>query len=762
MSDPDFLKFLNPPQREAVTHGDGPLLIIAGAGSGKTRVLTYRIAWLVGHLGVPPARILAVTFTNKAAGEMRDRVRGLLGAAANDVWVGTFHSTCARILRKEIHHLGYSTGFVIYDEKDSQGLIREALRRCDLDEKIYAPGAMLWQIEQAKHEALSPEQAAARADGLQSSRVAKVYEVYQELLRESNALDFGDLIRLTVELFERHPRVAEYYAQRWRHVLVDEYQDTNHAQYRLVRLLARASGNLCCVGDEDQNVYSWRGATIRNILDFEHDFPGARVVKLEQNYRSTNLILKAAGSVVARNRRRRAKSLWTDRAGGEPIVLYEGRDEYDEARFIVGEIRRLALERYRHGGMAIFYRTNAQSRVIEEELLAANIGYTVVGGVKFYDRAEVKDLLAYLRVIHNPADAMGLRRIINTPPRGIGKTTIDRAEERARKANAPLEAAMRALVDDPEAPAAARRKIAEFFQLIDRLREGARGALPSALLQKVIERTGYTRRLEAEDTPESRSRVENIEELVTSVFTFEENTPDASLAGYLDQITLVSDVDQLEEAPERVVLMTVHSAKGLEFPIVFMAGMEEGLFPHGMSADDPERLEEERRLCYVGMTRAKDRLYLLRAVARRVFGSLRFNEPSRFFAEVPPELIAAVRARERGWEPGPARTAPRGAGRPEASRAKGARADFNARSGTKRAIDYSYDQSGEYGEDGERALSPLADLHLTRGMQVRHPNLGLGTIERLEGEGRQARIVVRFQRAGLRTFMLAYAELEIV
>ena len=756
MPEPDFLKFLNPPQREAVTHGEGPLLIVAGAGSGKTRVLTYRIAYLVGHRGVPPERILAVTFTNKAAGEMRDRLRGLLGEAAADLWVGTFHSTCARILRKEIHHLGIPTGFVIYDEKDTQGVVREALRRCDLDEKIYAPGPMLWQIEQAKNEALSPEALAERADGPQSARVATVYGVYQALLRENRALDFGDLIRLTVELFERHPRVADWYRDRWRHVLVDEYQDTNLAQYRLVRLLAQGAGNLCCVGDEDQNVYSWRGATIRNILDFDRDFPDARVVKLEQNYRSTNLILRAAGAVVARNRRRRPKSLWTDRPGGDPIVVYPARDEHDEARFIVGEIERMRARGLKAHDVAIFYRTNAQSRVIEESLLEANIAYAVVGGVKFYDRAEVKDLLAYLRVIHNPADAVGLKRIVNTPARGIGKTTIDRAEERSRHEGIPLHEAFRAEPGDPRTPTRSSRQVGDFLAFLDRLREVSGDALPSTLLQRVIEETGYVRRLDAEDTPEARSRVENIEELVTSVFTFEETTPDATLASYLDQITLVSAVDTLEEAPDRVVLMTVHSAKGLEFPVVFIAGMEEGIFPHGLSQQDAESIEEERRLCYVGMTRAKDRLYLTRAAARRVFGSLRFNDPSRFFDEIPEEFVCVAPPRGGGGLEIDSRGARR-----TVLRRRGGGGASQAGDGQRR-IDYDYDQTGEYGEDREMPHSDLAGMSLEKGMRVRHPNLGLGSIERLEGEGRRARVVIRFERAGLRTFMLAYAELEIV
>jgi len=749
MPEPEFLRFLNPPQREAVTHGEGPLLVVAGAGSGKTRVLTYRIAYLVGHLGIAPPHILAVTFTNKAAGEMRERVRALLGASAAALWVGTFHSTCTRILRKEIHHLGYSPGFVIYDEKDQVGVVREALRRSGLDERVYAPRAVLWHIDRAKNEALSPEDLAARADGPQSAQIAQVYAAYQQLLRTSSALDFGDLIRLTVLLFERHPRVVQWYRERWRHVLVDEYQDTNTAQYRLIRLLVGGTSNLCVVGDEDQNVYSWRGATIRNILDFEKDFPGARVVKLEQNYRSTNVILQAAGAVVRRNRRRRPKALWTDRPGGDLVVLHEARDEFEEARFVVEEIRRLAAEGYRPGDIAIFYRTNAQSRVVEEQLLGANVAYTVLGGVRFYDRAEVKDLLAYLRVIHNPADAVGLKRIINSPPRGIGKTTVERAETLAREEGIPLHEALRRFSQDDSTLGATRRKVGDFLAMIERLREKAQDGLVSAIVQKVIMETGYVRHLVEEDSPESRSRGENIQELVTSVFAFEESTPDASLASYLDQITLVSDADGLAKTPDHVVLMTVHSAKGLEFPVVFMVGMEESLFPHSLSLDDPEAVEEERRLCYVGMTRAKNRLYLSRAGARRVYGSLRFNEPSRFFAEIPPELLSASSPFEAFAAPKRVHAARRTVIRKRAGAAPDRRG---------RTIDYSYDQSGEHdGNDG--APEPLP---LESGMRVRHPNLGFGTVDRLDGEGARARVVIRFERAGVRTFMLAYAELEIV
>ncbi|MDP3937841.1 MAG: UvrD-helicase domain-containing protein [Deltaproteobacteria bacterium] len=757
MSGTEFLDQLNPPQREAVTYGGGPLLIVAGAGSGKTRVLTYRIAYLVRHLGVDPGRILATTFTNKAAGEMKNRARALLGTAAGDLWVGTFHSTCTRILRKDIHHLGYSPGFVIYDEKDTESLAKEALRRCDLDEKIYTPSAMRWQIDRAKNDCLGPEGLAASADRAFGPQVTRVYEVYQQLLRENNALDFGDLIRLTVMLFERFPKVVEWYREKWEHVLVDEYQDTNMAQYRLVRLLAAGQQNLCCVGDEDQNIYSWRGATIRNILDFEKDFPGAHVVKLEENYRSTNAILQAAGAVVARNRRRREKSLWTSRSGGHPATLYQAPNEFEEARYVVREIGKLRREGFRAGDFAIFYRTNAQSRVIEECLLADNYAYTVVGGVKFYARAEVKDLLAYMRVLHNPLDAVGLKRIINSPPRGIGKTTIARAEDLARERGLHLADALRALVEDERTGAAARRKVGDFLASLRELQKEAGTLLPSALLQQIIARSGYVDKLRHQDTPESLSRIENIDELVTSIYAFEENTPDATLGIYLDQISLVADVDSLDETADRVVLMTVHSAKGLEFPVVFMLGMEETLFPHSLSRDDPEAVEEERRLCYVGMTRAKDRLYLSHAVSRRVFGSLRFNDPSRFLAEIPEELLDSQVAADRGWaapERSPARPVIH---RPGASSSRPLR---RKPQDGERVIDYSFDQSSDYGDepgDGNAGVPALE-----AGDRVSHPNLGRGTVERLEGEGRRTRVVVRFERGGTRTLMLAYSELEIV
>lgn len=753
MTDPDFLETLNPPQREAVTYRSGPLLIVAGAGSGKTRVLTHRIAYLVQHLGVDPADILATTFTNKAARAMKDRIRELLGPIADAVWVSTFHSTCTRILRKEIHHLGYTPGFVIYDEKDTEALVREALRRCDLDEKLYTPSAMRWQIERAKNDSLGPEQLDGSSDHFFSSQVTRVYGVYQKLLQENNAVDFGDLIRLTVLLFGRFPRVADWYRDRWQHILVDEYQDTNLAQYQLVRLLAGRNRNLCCVGDEDQNIYSWRGATIRNILDYEKDFPGARVVKLEQNYRSTNLILKAAGAVVARNRRRRVKSLWTSRAGGDPITLYQAANEFGEARFVVQEIARLSRKGLQAGDFAIFYRTNAQSRVIEECLLGENYAYSVVGGVRFYDRAEVKDLLAYLRVIHNPRDSVGLKRIINSPTRGIGKATIGRAESLADAQGLHPSNALRALAADEKTAPATRKKVGRFLTLMDELREEAAHLLPSALLQSVIERTGYLKRLEAADTPESLSRVENIEELVTSLYAFEENTPDADLGTYLDQISLVTDLDSFEQASDRVVLMTVHSAKGLEFPVVFIIGLEESLFPHSLSRDDPDSIEEERRLCYVGMTRAKDRLYLSHALSRRVYGSLRFNDPSRFLDEIPEDLLDTKTDPEAGGVGAEAAFSP-GAIRRRAQRDRRRRALAAGESD----IDYSFDQSSGYDDE----TNDIADMTLEPGTRVSHPNLGMGAVERVEGEGRRARVVVRFDRGGTRTLMLAYAELEIV
>ncbi len=724
-----LLEGLNPEQREAVQATEGPLLVLAGAGSGKTRVLTNRVAWLIGVCGIAPEAILAVTFTNKAAGEMRERVVKLLGPDARDVWLSTFHSSCVRILRREIGHLGRSRGFVIYDEDDSLSLVREALRRHGRDPKEEAR-SLRWRIDQWKNAGLLPAAAAERAEDLESEASAEVYATYQRLLADANALDFGDLLLLTVELFDRHPEVLRHYQERWQYVLVDEYQDTNRVQYRLVNQLAAAHRNLCVVGDPDQSIYAWRGADVRNILDFGRDFPDATVVKLERNYRSTQRILSGAGAVVENNRDRPAKRMVTDRGEGDRIVVYASRDDRDEAQFVVrGLLDAVREAGHSYGQCAVFYRTNAQSRPIEEELLKYDVPYVVVGGVRFYERAEVKDALAYLRLLVNPADAAALRRIVNRPARGIGKTTLGRAEALAEERGLSLLEAIRALdeADTGRAGAALLR----FTTLLDGLADEVLGAPPADAIARVLERSGTLRALETEGTPEAQARLENLRELLLGAQDFATVDDEASdgrspLEQFLDQVALVSDLDSAELRDDRVSLMTVHSAKGLEFPVVYVVGLEEGVFPHQASSRDAKAIEEERRLCYVAMTRAMERLTLCWAHERRRYGSRSFGTPSRFLDEIPSDLV------ERLGEP-----------------------SFGSSASDGPSYDYSYDQRSPAAtsEDGDGAVR--------RGTRVRHPIFGAGVVLEVSGSGRDQALRIRFDRAGVKKIVVRYANLEL-
>jgi DNA helicase-2/ATP-dependent DNA helicase PcrA len=728
---PSILEGLNPEQRLAATTTEGPLLVLAGAGSGKTRVLVHRIAYLIGVCGIPAEGILAVTFTNKAAGEMRERVHKLLGPAAEGLWVTTFHSACVRILRRDIGHLGMSRGFVIYDEDDSLGVIKEALRRHGLDPKTNEPRRLRWRIDQWKNAGLLPAQVAERATDLDDELASEVYTTYQRLLVEANALDFGDLILQTTELLERFPAVAAWYRRRWQYVLVDEYQDTNRVQYKLVGQVAREHRNLCVVGDADQSIYKWRGADVRNILDFEQDYPDAKVVKLERNYRSTQSILDGATAVVRHNRGRKEMRMFTEQEGGEPIRLYQAVDDRDEAQFVIREILRAVREKGRaFGECAIFYRTNAQSRPFEEELLKYDVPYAVVGGVRFYERAEVKDALAYLRLVANPADAMALRRIVNNPPRGIGRTTVERAEELAAERGVTLLEAVRAHAASPEAGRAAP-KLRAFLDLADALAREIPHLPPAEAIARVLDRSGYLAHLEREGTPESEGRLENLKELLVGAEDFaaanagvpgDERT---SLELFLDQVALVSDLDAYDAAPDRVTLMTLHSAKGLEYPIVFVVGLEEGIFPHAASARDASGIEEERRLCYVGMTRAMERLHLTCASERRRYGSRTFNAPSRFLSEIPPELTSGG-----DFDRSAPDTAERGAAR-------------------GRSLDYSLGHAEAQPADG-----------VVKGMRVRHPIFGSGTIAEVVGAGPNQKLRIQFERVGMKTVLVRFANLE--
>jgi DNA helicase-2/ATP-dependent DNA helicase PcrA len=723
-----LLEGLNPEQQEAVRTTEGPLLVVAGAGSGKTRVLTHRVAWLVGVCGIAPEAILAVTFTNKAAGEMRERVEKLLGPDARGVWLSTFHASCVRILRREIGHLGRSRGFVIYDEDDTLALAREVLRRHGIDPKEQAR-RLRWRIDQWKNAGLLPAAAAERAEDFESEQAAELYASYQRLLAEANALDFGDLLLLTVELFERFPQVLRHYQERWQYVLVDEYQDTNRVQYRLVNQLAAGHRNLCVVGDPDQSIYRWRGADVRNILDFERDFADAKVVTLHRNYRSTQRILSGAGAVVENNPGRPAKRMVTDRGDGRPIAVFAARDDRDEAQFVVRGILDAVREGGRcYGQCAVFYRTNAQSRPFEEELLKYDVPYVVVGGVRFYERAEVKDALAYLRLLVNPADAAALRRIVNRPARGIGKSTLERAEALALERGVPLLEGLRALAGESGRAGTAVRG---FIGLLDALAGEIAGAGPAEALARVLERSGYRRALEAEGGPEAEARLENLRELLLGAEDFAAaNAGEADARGpleqFLDQVALVSDIDAADLRDERVSLMTVHSAKGLEFPVVYVVGMEEGLLPHQSSSHDPRALEEERRLCYVAMTRAMERLTLCWAHERRRYGSRSFGTPSRFLAEIPAEVTERLGA-----------------------------AAWSAREAGGRAYDYAYDQSPR-----SRGDAP-DDSGVARGTRVRHPIFGAGTVLEVIGSGAGQALRIRFDRAGVKKIVVRYANLEL-
>jgi DNA helicase-2/ATP-dependent DNA helicase PcrA len=718
---------LNSRQREAVVHEGGPLVVFAGAGSGKTRVITFRVANLIAKHDVAPWRILAVTFTNKAAGEMRERLLGLLGEQGAAVQVGTFHATCARLLRRHGESVGLTKDFTIYDDQDQQALVKRVLRDLGLDQKRYQPKAMAGRINRAKQEVQSPADMDT-ADPW-SEVVRRVYTTYEERLQQANALDFGDLIYRTVRALESDETFREAVIGRFSHVLVDEFQDTNHAQFRLVQLLSEGHRSLCVVGDDDQSIYRWRGADRRNILDFRDSFPDATLVKLEQNYRSTQRILRAANAVIARNTDREPKELWTDNEEGDAILVVRTMDERDEARLVLRGVRELVAQGRSLSDVVVFYRTHAQSRVIEESLRSANVAYRIVGGMRFYDRAEVKDLLAYLRVMINPADDMSLLRIINTPTRGIGKTTITRLLDSAAEQGRTLSD----LLDDDlvlaQFGSAARKRLSAFHGLMSGLRDvGASGAPLGEVGAELVNQSGYAEMLRHDDTPEADARFQNLQELVASMDEFEREHREATLADFLENVTLHTSADEESGAGDRVTLMTVHAAKGLEFPVVMVTGLEEQVFPFkGIDPwEDPEELEEERRLAYVAFTRAKERLVLSFAAIRRIFGQQRVGIPSRFLTELPAEDIEWIGARS---------SSPSRPSMPEPSR----------RDPTDSYVDY-----------GEG--SDLSDLEgLRRGVQVRHPKFGVGEVTEVM-QGSPPRVSVHFPGWGTRKIIASYLE----
>lgn len=759
---------LNEPQREAVYHMDGPLLILAGAGSGKTRVLTHRIAYLIGERGVNPWNILAITFTNKAAEEMRQRVDNLVGFGAESVWVSTFHSACVRILRRFIDRLGYENHFTIYDTDDQKTLIKEVCRKVDVDTKVFKERSLLSAISSAKNEMILPDEFELNAGGdFAKMKIAKVYREYETQMRANNALDFDDLLVKTVQLLQTQPDVLESYQERFRYIMVDEYQDTNTVQFQLVSLLAGKYKNLCVVGDDDQSIYKFRGANIRNILDFEHEFPDAKVIKLEQNYRSTGNILNAANSVIANNRGRKEKSLWTENGEGELIRLRQFDTAFDEADFIGEDIKSAVRQGGSYNDSAVLYRTNAQSRLLEEKFIAMNIPYKIVGGVNFYARREIKDLLAYLKTIDNGRDDVAVRRIINVPKRGIGLTTINRIQESATERGIGFYEALLA----PGLIAGVGRsatKLYSFAALIEYFKTLAEEMNITDLLQEVIEKTGYIESLENEDKEEAKTRKENIDELISKAATYEESCQDkdekATLSGFLEEVALVADIDSLDEDQEYVVLMTLHSAKGLEFPRVYLAGMEDGLFPGYMSinAGDREELEEERRLCYVGITRAEQELTLTSARRRMVHGETQYNPMSRFVKEIPRELLDTGNKKFTQETEMLAQQNTYARAR-EAFRAQ-------AFAGALGGMTPAKNQGVGKPLTGSQALASLqkgsqlaaggnGPLGYEVGDRVRHVKFGEGTVTDIKEGGRDHEVTIEFDSVGTRKMFAKFAKL---
>lgn len=635
-----LLEGLNDKQREAVLCTQGPLLVLAGAGSGKTRVLTHRIAYLVKEMNVSPWNILAITFTNKAAREMKERLVNLVGPQLEEMVVSTFHSACVRILRRDIERLGYDRNFVIFDSSDQQTVMKDCLKELRVNDKNFPPKSVLAEISKAKNELIAPEEfASIHQSDFRMSKIAQLYILYQKKLIQNNALDFDDIIMNTVKLLRDYPDVKDYYQRRFKYILVDEYQDTNTSQYVLVSMLAEKHRNLCVVGDDDQSIYKFRGANINNILDFEKEFGDATVIKLEQNYRSTKNILNAANSVIRNNYGRKGKNLWTQNEEGDKIFLFGAENEHEEGLFIAQEIERLTTtENYKFSDFALLYRMNAQSRVLEDMLLRQGIPYRVLGGLRFYDRKEIKDIIAYLRVIQNPMDNISLKRIINEPKRGIGKTTVDNAEELASQKDTSIFTII-SNADQFGVFSRASAKLLEFVSLINGLRAEMDGLSVTEMVNRVLDKTGYMKMLEQEGGIEAQTRLENLQEFISAAMEYEKSTEESSLEGFLENISLVADVDNYDEAQDAVVLMTLHSAKGLEFPVVFLCGMEEGIFPSYRSVFEESELEEERRLCYVGITRARKKLYITHSFCRTLFGSTTYNRISRFVDEIPDEYI---------------------------------------------------------------------------------------------------------------------------
>lgn len=772
MNKEELINGLNDKQKEAVLATDGPCLVIAGAGSGKTKVLTHKIAYDI-ESGIKPWNILAITFTNKAANEMKERIEKLIGDAAKDLWMGTFHSICVRILRRYIDRIGYKTDFVIFDTSDQKTLIKECLKTLKVDDKIFTDRGVLSEISNGKNEMLEPKAYGVKYAGdFRKKTIAEIYELYQRRLRENNAIDFDDIINFTIKILSENPDVLDYYTEKFKYILVDEYQDTNKAQFTLVSLLASKYGNLTVVGDSDQGIYSFRGADISNILNFERDFPGTRIIKLEQNYRCTGNILKAANAVIKHNENKYDKKLWTENEEGHLPCIYCGEDEYDEGRYIVEQINHLKTEEYyKNSDFTILYRMNAQSRAIEDILMREGIPYKVIGGLKFYERKEIKDIIAYLRLIHNSADNLSLKRIINEPKRGIGKTSIEQIQEISDKTGNSMYEIIRNAQEYGLTRVFSNSR--DFIEQIEYLKSKKDELKISELIKETLNKTGYTKALENENSVEAETRIENLEEFLTVAIEFEEESADNSLAEFLENITLSSDIDGMEDQDNSITLMTLHSAKGLEFPVVFLVGMEEGIFPGYKSIGEPQALEEERRLFYVGITRAKQYLYLTCAKHRTIFGSTSYNQVSRFVKEIPEELLegyAEVVERKSvdkeefkdygyRWSYGKGQTVKTFKMSEED---KSAVAKTIGEQGTK--SEYQY-RTAESFLNSIKQNNQTNDVDLSKyqvGQRVYHKKFGEGTITKLEQEGNDVKVDLEFDKAGHKRLMAKFAGLEII
>ena len=752
----NLLENLNDKQKEAVLATEGPCLVIAGAGSGKTKVLTHKIAYLIEEKQIKPWNILAITFTNKAANEMKERITNLIGENANEMWIGTFHSICIRILRKYIDRIGFNSDFIIFDTSDQKTLAKQCIKSLNLDDKIFTDRGVISEISNAKNEMLTPMQYKLRTNNeMRKEKIAEVYDMYQRKLKENNALDFDDIINYTIQILTENPDALEYYSEKFKYVLVDEYQDTNKAQFTLITLLSGRYGNITVVGDNDQGIYSFRGADITNILNFEKDFPGTKIIKLEQNYRSTKAILDAANAVIKHNEKKYEKNLWTEKEGGKLPCIARLDNEYEEANYIVEQINRLKREEYyKYSDFTVLYRMNAQSRSIEDIFRRENIPYKMIGGLKFYERKEIKDTIAYLRLIHNQADNLSLQRIINEPKRGIGSTSMEKIESIGAANNI----SMYNVIKNAEQYGLNKVFVnsREFINTIEDLASKKDKMLISELIKEVLNKTGYTRALELENTAQAESRIENINEFLTVAMEFEEENAENSLAEFLESITLSSDIDGMEETDDSVTLMTLHSAKGLEFPVVFLIGMEEGLFPSYRSIGEQRELEEERRLCYVGITRAREYLFLTCAKQRTIFGSTTFNKISRFIEEIPKELLEGAdeltkpkkTLEKTEWQYG--------------SKAKQGTSFVITGSRIQSEPSFSFRTAETFLNNITAKTTTNVNLDQYKtGQTIYHKKFGEGVITEISPEGDDLKLDITFEKVGHKRLMAKFAGLEI-